>query len=331
MWMNTRLPVLTAICSGFAWFLASGGAYASSLDDITSTWPEANLRVALSQPDSRQVEQGTNFGLRIGADQDASVLLILVNSQDKAEVLRPHREDTADRISRGTELLFPDTSVGETLYANMPVGKAYVYVLASPDTLVPDSDPAVSAGNWVSEAQIGRKLVDALRAKDGKIAVRRIAIDVTSPAVDQFISSQDFVAFYDPQGPRTRGVCHPARGLAVQFAHDSAELTDWGKKQLSEVASGMQDQKLRGLAFVIEGHTDDQGSDEYNLGLSDRRAKRVQVYLADRGVDEDRLKKLAMGKAGPAVEGQSAEARAQNRRVVIKRLDNSAECAENKH
>ncbi len=329
--MNARLRQYLLKCGCFAGLLLSGGSHANSFDDMISTWPEANLRAGLLQADGRQVEQGAKFGVRIAADQDASVLLILVNSQDQAEVLRPHREDTADRIARGTDLIFPEATAGETLFAAMAVGRVYMYVFASPEALISNGDPLASTDTWVPEAEIGRKLLDALKARDGKIAVRRIVIDVTSPAVSQFISSQDFVEFYDPRGPRTRAVCRPSRGLAVQFAFDSAELTEWGKKQLSAVATGMQDQKLRALAFLIEGHTDDLGSDEYNLGLSGRRAERVKMFLSGRGVDEGRLSKLAMGKSDPAVPGHSDEARAQNRRVMIKRLDNSADCTENKH
>jgi outer membrane protein OmpA-like peptidoglycan-associated protein len=311
---------LVAGCAA-VWLVGNGPVLANSLDQIVPNWREANLRASLEPGDTRQVDQGGSFALRIRADQDASVLIVVVNPEGNAELLRPRRPDTTDRVSRGTDLLFPDKGAGVTLYAIMPVGRAYVYVLASPDPLLSDS----SSADWVAEARIGQKLAGASASK---IAVQRLEIDVKPPAVDQFISKEDFVAFYDPHGLRTRGVCHASRGLAVQFATNSAELTDWGKKQLNEVAAGMQDKRLQGISFAVEGHTDDVGTDSYNMGLSDRRAKRVWTFLTDRGVEDKRLKTEAKGKSDPAVPGTSEQARAQNRRVVIRRLEVSPGCKE---
>jgi outer membrane protein OmpA-like peptidoglycan-associated protein len=318
--ISLRLAVSAAI----AWLAGTGPAAANSLDQIAPNWPDANLRASLDPPDALRVEQGGKIALRIGVDADATVLIVVVNAEGKAEILRPRRPDTADRVSRGTDLLFPDRLSGEALYANMPVGRAYLYVLASPDPLLTDLG---SGTNWIPETQVGQRVADALRgASATRVAARRLEIEVISPAVDQFISREDFVAFYDPHGFRTRGLCHASRGLAVQFATNSAELTDWGKKQLGEVAAGMQDKRLQEVSFMVEGHTDDVGTESYNMGLSDRRAQRVFMYLTDRGVEEKRLKTEAKGKTDPAVAGTSEQARAQNRRVVIKRLEVSLGC-----
>jgi outer membrane protein OmpA-like peptidoglycan-associated protein len=319
-----RIAQRLAACTGVAWLACTGPVSANSLDRITPNWPDANLQASLDPADALRVEQGGKFALRISTDADASVLIVIVNAEGKAEVLRPRRPDTADRVSRGTDLSFPGRLSSQTLYANMPVGRADIYVLASPDPLLADLG---SGTDWIPEAQVGQRVADALRgASAPRVAARRLEIEVTSPAVDQFISKDDFVAFYDPHGFRTRGLCHPSRGLAVQFATNSAELTDWGKKQLSEVADGMQDKRLQEVSFMVEGHTDDVGTESYNMGLSDRRAQRVFMYLTDRGVEEKRLKTEAKGKTDPAVAGTSEQARAQNRRVVIKRLEESLGC-----
>ena len=65
----------------------------------------------------------------------------------------------------------------------------------------------------------------------------------------------------------------------------------------------------------IQGHTDDQGTDEYNLDLSMRRAQAVRTYLVQSGVDADRLLAQGYGESQPLVTGITDEARSANRRV----------------
>jgi outer membrane protein OmpA-like peptidoglycan-associated protein len=307
-----------------ALFLAGSG-WAAPLATVTGNWPEANLRAALDPPDGMQVEQGSNFKIRITSDEEASVALILVNSESKAQVLIPHRSETADRVSRGTEMLFPDLLSGEALYADMPAGKATLYVLASKDPLfeVPPANAAAAnaAPIWLPLDQVEAQLDAAMKAShDIALAIRRIPLQVSTPKTKDFVSTEEFVQFY---GVGTRSVSNAERGFAVQFAFDSDELTDWGRRQLDAVAHGMIDDRLAKFPFLVEGHTDDVGSDQYNLSLSDRRAVSVRRYLVGQGVQAGRLDKKALGKSDPAVEGTSELARAANRRVVIRRLDSA--------
>jgi outer membrane protein OmpA-like peptidoglycan-associated protein len=65
----------------------------------------------------------------------------------------------------------------------------------------------------------------------------------------------------------------------------------------------------------IQGHTDDQGDDEYNLDLSQRRVESVRNLLVVQGVDAGRLEARGYGESQPLAEGQSDDARAANRRV----------------
>lgn len=68
---------------------------------------------------------------------------------------------------------------------------------------------------------------------------------------------------------------------------------------------------------LIEGHTDDVGSDDSNLGLSKRRADSVRSYLAGRGVDASRLSSAGLGEGTPIAGNDTATGRQQNRRVEI--------------
>lgn len=67
---------------------------------------------------------------------------------------------------------------------------------------------------------------------------------------------------------------------------------------------------------VVEGHTDDRGTREYNLALGERRAVAVKNYLISRGVNADRIRVISYGKERPAVVGANEAAWAQNRRAV---------------
>jgi peptidoglycan-associated lipoprotein len=65
---------------------------------------------------------------------------------------------------------------------------------------------------------------------------------------------------------------------------------------------------------TVQGHTDERGSEEYNLALGERRASAVKRYLVDLGVPESRLRVVSFGEAKAAVPGHSDSAWRYNRR-----------------
>jgi outer membrane protein OmpA-like peptidoglycan-associated protein len=68
---------------------------------------------------------------------------------------------------------------------------------------------------------------------------------------------------------------------------------------------------------AIHGYTDSVGSEEYNQGLSERRANSVMAYLAARGIDSTRLSASGMGRSDPVAGDDSGAGRQQNRRVEV--------------
>ena len=74
------------------------------------------------------------------------------------------------------------------------------------------------------------------------------------------------------------------------------------------------------LNVAIEGHTDADGSDAYNLDLSDRRAKSVVAWLVAKGIDAGRLQGEGKGEAAPVASNATADGKALNRRVEIRKL-----------
>ncbi|MGO9211708.1 MAG: OmpA family protein [Terriglobales bacterium] len=111
-----------------------------------------------------------------------------------------------------------------------------------------------------------------------------------------------------------------ARGLVVNM---SDVLFDSGKNTLRPLAR----EKLAkisgillaypGLALGIEGNTDSVGGDDYNQGLSERRAEAVRSYLAQQGVPEPSMTAKGLGKTQPVSSNSTAEGRQQNRRVEL--------------
>ena len=69
------------------------------------------------------------------------------------------------------------------------------------------------------------------------------------------------------------------------------------------------------LRVRVQGHTDERGSDEYNLALGQRRAASIKRFFADRGVEERRLDVVSFGRERPATPGDDDAARARNRRA----------------
>lgn len=67
--------------------------------------------------------------------------------------------------------------------------------------------------------------------------------------------------------------------------------------------------------LTIQGHTDSQGPDEYNMKLSDKRAKAVKNYLIHKGIDGSKLFTFAFGETKPVASNETKDGRAQNRRV----------------
>lgn len=99
----------------------------------------------------------------------------------------------------------------------------------------------------------------------------------------------------------------------VAFAFDSANLTDLGKGQVYLTAQRLREKA--DMTIVIEGHTDNQGSDEYNQKLGLQRAQTVMNELATQGIDRNRISTASLGESKPAIGQDTTWARAVNRRV----------------
>lgn len=107
----------------------------------------------------------------------------------------------------------------------------------------------------------------------------------------------------------------------VYFAYDSDRILPKSYELLDNVAKVVNDHtEIPGI--FIEGHTDSDGKDAYNLTLSDRRAKSVMKYLIDRGnVAADRLKAKGFGETQPIADNKTEAGKQANRRVEFRIVD----------
>jgi outer membrane protein OmpA-like peptidoglycan-associated protein len=101
----------------------------------------------------------------------------------------------------------------------------------------------------------------------------------------------------------------------ILFDFDSATLRSGSREALDDVAEVLA--FYEGAPVQVIGHTDDQGSREYNLGLSQDRAAAVVAGLRERGIGADRLSAEGRAFDEPVADNDSDEGRAQNRRVEV--------------
>jgi outer membrane protein OmpA-like peptidoglycan-associated protein len=102
---------------------------------------------------------------------------------------------------------------------------------------------------------------------------------------------------------------------SILFRSAEATLLPQAQVKLDQVAKALL--AIRARNITVEGHTDSQGSESYNQGLSQRRADAVRDYLIQRDYPADHIQSLGRGKGSPIADNASAEGRANNRRVEI--------------
>jgi peptidoglycan-associated lipoprotein len=101
----------------------------------------------------------------------------------------------------------------------------------------------------------------------------------------------------------------------VYFGYDSSEIR--GEYVSVVAAHAAYLTKYPNARVRLEGHTDERGSREYNIGLGERRAQTVRKALMLQGVGDAQIATVSYGEERPAAEGSDESAYAQNRRVEL--------------
>jgi outer membrane protein OmpA-like peptidoglycan-associated protein len=112
---------------------------------------------------------------------------------------------------------------------------------------------------------------------------------------------------------------------SIRFDFDKSDIKPQYREILSRIAGVLM--SVEGYSISVYGYTDDIGTADYNLKLSERRAQAVRDYLVESGVDPKIVTSKGYGKSDPRAPGDSAAAHATNRRVEIGIVDTTIRLA----
>ncbi|HET7206166.1 MAG TPA: OmpA family protein [Terriglobales bacterium] len=176
---------------------------------------------------------------------------------------------------------------------------------------IKDVDSRAQAG--IQKAQASAEAADQKAHNAGQQADQ--AQNLANSAVSRVTSLTNTVANLDNY--------RPVAETSVQFAFDKDNLTKKDKTALDELAKEIPNAK--GYIITLEGGADAVGSEEYNYGLSQRRADSVVQYLASKyNVPAHKIYVIGLGKDKPVDSNKTAAGRAKNRRVDIKLMTNTS-------
>lgn len=108
----------------------------------------------------------------------------------------------------------------------------------------------------------------------------------------------------------------PTLRLNIQFDHDKSNIKPQFEPEVDKAARFLA--QYPNSDAIIEGHTDSNGSDDYNQGLSKRRAETVKMALISKyGINPNRLTAVGYGESRPIATNETSDGRYTNRRVMV--------------
>jgi outer membrane protein OmpA-like peptidoglycan-associated protein len=112
----------------------------------------------------------------------------------------------------------------------------------------------------------------------------------------------------------------PKIDLEIRFEYNSADISKASVQAVQELGKALSDPTLKGSTFVVAGHTDAVGGEEYNQGLSERRADTIKKYLTEKyGINGSDLVTVGYGKTKP--KDANAPMDPVNRRVQVVNME----------
>ncbi len=112
--------------------------------------------------------------------------------------------------------------------------------------------------------------------------------------------------------------------LEITFDYNSAVISARAAKQVQELGKALSDPSMKGSVFLVGGHTDAKGGDDYNQSLSEKRADAIKRYLAERfGISAENLVTVGYGKT--QLKNTANPLADENRRVQVVNMEASKE------
>ncbi len=208
-------------------------------------------------------------------------------------------------------------------------GRAALVIFS--DGLPDDEDRALAAAQNVQKVHAGEVCIhtvqlgtepegtdflERLSALSGGCGSSRLSSQIDSASSFNDLTADIFLSEASILPPVAAAPCSARIVLrGINFNFDSSEIR--GEDAVILDAAIEQLAACPDFPFSVEGYTDSIGAEDYNLGLSNRRADAVRDYLVNGGVEESRLETLGRGEADPLGDNATREGRAQNRRVTL--------------
>ena len=162
-----------------------------------------------------------------------------------------------------------------------------------------------------SSVEANQKAISDLEAKDAELEARIDKISETA---------EDALRRAKEAGVLAEGTFMYEVVLTdenVKFGFDKYELSDAAKAELDKFANTVKSDN-KGVYLEIQGHTDNIGSEQYNLKLGYKRAEQVMDYFRmQHGFPVHRMNATSYGEYKPVADNSTKEGRAQNRRVAL--------------
>jgi outer membrane protein OmpA-like peptidoglycan-associated protein len=199
-----------------------------------------------------------------------------------------------------------------------------------PVTIAPLAMIAWTAAGGVAMAQQSADQIIAALKPTGNLvtgSTRGIKLGgspaaIPTPSSTRSITASASTSVARPSASAAAPTAEPSAGpsvnLTVNFPSGSADLTPAAQASLDALGKALASSELAKFRFRIEGHTDNVGSRDVNLALSQRRAEAVVSYLTTQyNVQSSRLEAVGMGQEQPAIETPPQTPEARNRRVQV--------------
>jgi outer membrane protein OmpA-like peptidoglycan-associated protein len=284
-------------------------AVAEQLEGIKATWPEALFSIDVHGTSDGSALLNQRLDIQYEAASAGYVVYVRLSSHGDVTLFRNMTK--AARAS-GTE----------PYVIRPPLGSEQLLVLFADtpwDAFFPKGSATREVGANPEDVAAFVQQLTQLNAQHVLFAARRYELEVqATPGGTQYTTRGIIRTVIDAgNGKSGAGSGGGAARIPsrIEFEFDSDRLTAQGKLDLDTFGEALVTD-LRDSSLALEGHTDAVGTDEYNQGLSERRAAAAKQYLIDSfPIAASRLTTMGMGKSNPIASNDDAGGRSQNRRV----------------
>jgi outer membrane protein OmpA-like peptidoglycan-associated protein len=284
------------------------------LNELSGSTSSSTPEVTMVGTTGSDLTVGDHLKFAYRTETPSYVALLHVTSHGDMTLMRIRetRDGATTRGTTGTYAVTPPLGT-ETLY--------FIFSSRPLDTLFPEGRDERPLGNLKQDAEAFVERVRLLKPTMA-IAMKRIEYQIVAkPGETEYttrgiIKEMEAVSTAPVKNPGDQRALSARFPTRIQFQFNSDVITPSGALALDVFGELLARPESRTLPLQLEGHTDDIGTDTYNLQLSLRRASAAKAYLIRSfGIDPGRVTVSGLGKAQPVAPNTDDTSRALNRRV----------------